>query len=192
MRFNVKTLSWVLAGLVVALGGAAGWLWYQNGQLQTTVSDQAGQISTLRSDVALLSASPTPTPSPSPTPVSKGTITGSVAYPAGQAPAQSVCAAKTTDAKAINCVDQGGSASGSLVYSLPVDPGTYYVYASLKAPQGDFKTTYKAYYNQYVACQAAGNCAPGLHNKYVPVTVAVGQTVKDINPTDWYALGVGQ
>jgi hypothetical protein len=141
-----------------------------------------------------LAATPKPTPSATPalsaTPSAKGTISGVVGYPAGTAPAQSICAIRTTDTSAKYCLDH--PAGGSLSYSLNVPPGTYYVYATLKAPQGDFSTDYRAYYNKFVACQAGNTCASGLHTQYVAVTVAAGSTATGINPTDWYALGLGQ
>lgn len=138
------------------------------------------------------SASPTPKTSASatPTPAPKGTISGSVGFPASTAPAQVVCAVSTIDATTKVCADH--AAGNNLAYSLSVPPGSYYVYASLKQPQGDYTTSYKAYYNEYVACQQSGNCAAGLHNKYLAVTVTAGQTANGIDPTDWYALGLGQ
>lgn len=140
------------------------------------------------------SATPSTQPSasavPSTTPATKGTITGNVGFPASTTPAEVVCAIGTTDATVKICVDH--PAGTDLAYSLSVSPGSYYVYASLKQPQGDFTTSYKAYYNEYVACQQTGNCAAGLHNHYVAVTVAAGQVASGIDPTDWYALGLGQ
>jgi hypothetical protein len=143
---------------------------------------------------ATQSPSPTPALTPSPTATATplpGQIYGSVGFPAGTAPAQTVCAVSVSDSANTHCIDH--PAGNSLGYTLSVPAGTYYVYASLKAPQGDFTTSYKAYYNEYVTCfNSTQGCAPGLHNKYVPVTIASGGSVSGINPTDWYALGVGQ
>jgi hypothetical protein len=144
-----------------------------------------------------LTIEPTPTPSatvqasasPSATPTTKGIISGNIGYPAGSSPAQTVCAVGVSSGVKY-CADQPGG--NTLAYSLSVPAGTYYVYASLKTAQGDFTTSYKAYYNQYVKCQTEGNCAPGLHTQYVPVTVKAGGTVTGVDPTDWYALTVGQ
>ncbi len=190
----------VMIGSVVAiavLAGLAGWLWWQNSQLTQQNQDQAAQLADLKSQVGLLTASPSPTPAPSPsalpsispTPLASGTITGTIGYPAGTAPAQTICAIKSTDATATPiCVKNGGSAAGSLAYSLSVPAGTYYVYASLQAPAGSFTTDYKAYYNKYVTCGNAASCPAADHKAYLPVTIKGIQTVKDINPTDWYAL----
>lgn len=193
-KFNLK--RWLgITGLVVLVGGL-GWLGYTAYQQNQTIADQTTQLTDLKSQVALLQASPVPSPSPSalpsisPTPLASGTITGTIAYPAGTAPAQTICAVKSTDAAATPiCVKHGGSAAGSLAYSLSVPAGTYYVYASLQAPAGSFTTDYKAYYNKYVTCGNAASCPAADHKAYLPVTIKGIQTVKDINPTDWYATG---
>ena len=136
-----------------------------------------------------LKSSPAASASPSAT-TAKGTISGNVGFPAGTAPAQSVCAVSSTDATAKYCIDH--PAGNALGYQLAVPAGSYTVYASLKAPQGDYKTTYKAYYDKFVTCGAASNCAMGLHGQNEVVTVAAGGTVTGVDPTDWYALGITQ
>jgi hypothetical protein len=137
-----------------------------------------------------VSSTPRLSTSPTPTPPTTGDIAGTLSYPGEEIPAMTVCAVSTTDASKNYCVDHKPGTAATFTLSAP--RGTYYVYASLKVPQGDFTTSYKAYYNKHVTCQAAGNCAPGLHTQYVPVTVTDGMTIDSINPTDWYALGVGQ
>lgn len=152
---------------------------------------QAGELDRANAQVAALGKTPTATPGAStPAPAAKGTISGSVGFPAGTAPAQSVCAVSTIDAAAKFCVDH--AAGNALGYQLAVPAGSYTVYASLKAPQGDYKTSYKAYYDKYVTCGAKSDCAMGLHGQNEVVTVAVGGTVTGVDPTDWYALGITQ
>jgi hypothetical protein len=130
----------------------------------------------------LYGASPSPSPSAAP----RGTISGNVGYPAGTAPAQTVCAVSAADASAKVCGDFAGG--NALAYTLSVPAGTYYVYASLKIAQGDFATSYQAYYDKYVICGELSSCSAALHSQYIPVTVKAGQLVTGIDPTDWYAL----
>jgi hypothetical protein len=132
----------------------------------------------------LASITPTATPTPN------GTITGTIGYPADTAPAQTVCAASTADSSQKVCTDVAGGSV--LAYTLSVPAGAYNVYASLKTQQGDVTTSYKAYYDKFVTCQTANNCAAGLHGPNLPITVVVGQTVPSVDPTDWSGQGLGQ
>jgi hypothetical protein len=179
-RSNVSQLLAAAALTLLVLSNLA-WLVAYSSLSQRTVGVTSSPSVTTKPSASI---------SPTPTPVTKGTINGSVGYPAGTAPAQVVCAVSTTDASVKYCADH--AAGNALAYSLSVPAGTYYVYASLKAAQGDFTTSYKAYYDKFVTCGGAGNCAMGLHGQYEPVTVAAGGTVANVNPTDWYALGLGQ
>jgi len=137
---------------------------------------------------ARASASPLPTPTPS----GQATISGTLTAPTDgdKVPPQLVCAVNTTDDSQKVCASQPGGSKTT--YSLKVAPGSYYVYASLATADGDITTSYRAYYNEFVTCQRVNNCAAGLHNHYVAVTVSPGQTASDIDPTDWSALGLGQ
>jgi len=159
--------------------------WYVAYQSQT------GELDRVNAQVATGARMPTPTAgAATPTPAAKGTISGNVGYPAGTAPAQTVCAVSTIDTATKYCVDH--AAGNALGYQLTVPAGSYTVYASLKAPQGDYKTSYKAYYNKYVTCGAKTDCAMGLHGQNEVVVVAAGGTVTGVDPTDWYALGITQ
>lgn len=168
----------VLALIVTNVG------WY------VAYNSQADKLDSANARVATLTRSVSPTPAATPAPAAKGTISGSVGFPAGTAPAQSVCAVSTIDASAKYCVDH--AAGNALGYQLAVPAGSYTVYASLKATQGDYKPTYKAYYNKYVTCGAKAECATGLHGQNEVVTVAAGGTVSGVDPTDWYAVGITQ
>ena len=155
----------------------------------------------------LKSATPTPLPSlpaaaattapatPQPGSNKTGTISGRTGYPSEGSPAQIICAERTSNPDVRYCIQQAGSTAAngqSLSYSFDVPVGTYYVYATLAGSQGDMPTTYRAYFNQFVQCQAnpatAKPCADSLHTKYLPVTVTAGTEISDIEPTDWYAL----
>jgi hypothetical protein len=165
--------SFVVVGLLLALiASNVGWyILYQN---------QAAQPK------AKVTASPSPAATASDLPLKQGIIKGSIGYPSEHAPAQTICAVSTTNAADVTCVEHAGG--NSLSYSLAVAPGTYYVYASLKAAQGEVTPNYKAYYNKFVTCGLAASCAAATHTQYVSVVVAEGATVTGINPTDWYAL----
>lgn len=131
------------------------------------------------------SSTPRPSASPSPTPPTTGSITGLLSYPGEEVPAMTVCAIGAADASQKYCVDHKPGTATS--YKLSAPSGTYYVYASLKAQQGDFTTAYKAYYDTYVTCGMTASCPASGHTQYVPVSVTVGMTSDAVNPGDWYA-----
>ena len=176
---------WVYVVLAVAILFAA-YFWWENQQLMKDVLSESKVV------VVVKSSTPSVTPTPSQIQTTS-VITGSVGYPSSTAPVQTVCAVSTANPASRTCIDYPGSvAAGSLTYSMVINPGTYYVYASLKSPQGDFTTSYKAYYNKFVTCNKSGNCAAGLHGQNVAVVVGPGVTVGGVDPTDWYALGLSQ
>ena len=135
---------------------------------------------------AVASGSPAPSASPTPTAPAEtqGDISGNVGFPAGSAPAQTVCAVSTADASKKYCTDFAGG--NSLAYEFTVPAGKYYVYASLKAGQGNFTPAYKAYYDKFVTCGGGSSCPASGHTDYLPVAVTAGLTTNDVNPTDWY------
>jgi len=129
-------------------------------------------------------ASPVPKPSTTPpaaAPV-QATISGKLAYPSSSNPAQKVCAVDTTTKKE-TCVE---TQSGDNTYELKVEPGSYYVYASLLQKQGDVTPAYKAYDDQYSVCGNAASCPASGHTEYVTITVTAGETKSGVDPTDWY------
>ena len=181
-RFRLG-MAKVVGGIVALALIVSNVAWY------VAYHSQAGELDRANAKVASLGKTPSAA-TPTPTPAAKGTISGNVGFPAGTAPAQTVCAVSNIDASAKFCVDH--AAGNALGYQLAVPAGSYTVYASLKAAQGDFKTTYKAYYNKFVTCGAKSDCAMGLHGQNEAVTVAAGGTVTGVDPTDWYALGITQ
>ena len=179
MRFGfVKILGFVLF-LALVISNAAWYVAYQSVNNRLDVANAT--LGTHNSP------SPSATASPSP---AKGTIAGNVGFPAGTAPAQTICAVSNMDATLKFCVDHPGG--NSLAYQLAVPAGSYTVYSSLKASQGDYKTTYKAYYDKFVTCGSSSNCAMGLHGQNEVVTVVAGGTVSAVDPNDWYRLGITQ
>jgi hypothetical protein len=179
-NLNPRVATWVaLAAVGLLIVTNIIWLF-----LYSSLAQRAVTTTSLPSPA--VSKSGTPTPSTSASPAAMGTISGAIAFPAGTAPAQMVCAQSLNDANAKYCADQPGG--NSLGYSMKVPVGSYYVYASLKTTQGDFTPVYKAYYNRYVTCQSTGGtCSSALHSEYIAVKVVSGGTATNINPTDWYA-----
>lgn len=183
-RLGIAKLIGVIVVLALIVTNVA---WY------VAYHAQSDQLDSANAKVAALAKTPTPSPSvATPTPATKGIISGKVGYPSESAPPQMICALSTTNASAKFCADHPGGNGSALTYQLSVPAGSYTVYASLKAPMGDFKTTYKAYYDKFVTCGTKSDCAMGLHSQNEVVTVAAGGTVTGVDPTDWYALGITQ
>jgi len=66
----------------------------------------------------------------------------------------------------------------SLIYTLKVDTGQYYIYATEPdAPD------YRVYYSEWVKCGASANC---LSHKILIIKVGPNQTIKNVDMTDWY------
>lgn len=113
----------------------------------------------------------------------KGTITGTLGYPSSGNPAQKVCAVSLADNPSITCVT---TQAGQNTYTLELAEGNYNIYASLVTAQGDFSTSYKAYYDAFSKCGKNVNCPASGHTQYINVAVKAGQRVSDVDPQDWY------
>lgn len=111
-----------------------------------------------------------------------GTITGMLSYPSEFIPPQRVVAFDVTDPMRYYSVEvlEGGT------YSVDVPAGTYVVLSYLIDPieLGVDPGLYAAY-SKFVECGLSVDCEDhGL----LPVTVAAGEVLTDINPGDWYLL----
>ncbi len=117
--------------------------------------------------------------------VGKGVITGSVSYPSEVLPAQRICAENIKNSQSKYCVK---TEDGQSVYQLEVPVGEYYVYSGLlKEVAGDIKTSYRAYYNEFVLCGLDIKCNDKTHHgAFIKVTVKPNGTSENINPQDWY------
>lgn len=102
-----------------------------------------------------------------------GTIQGTLSYPSEGIPDNMQVCAETLHQAQIKCVQGQNS-----VYSLEVDPGTYFVYAYLPD-----NPTLKAYYSEFVTCGLMAECPS---HAPIEVIVAAGDNILDIDPADWY------
>lgn len=116
-----------------------------------------------------------------------GVITGALSYPSDfDFPRMIVCA-EAVDSKRIHCTDKRvtNRRSRKITYKLSVPAGSYYVFATLvngEDPAEDYQG-YKAYYSEFVICGLSVGCPS---HAPVKVTVRAGQTLRGIDPGDWY------
>jgi len=109
-------------------------------------------------------------------------IEGSLGYPSEFIPPLEICA-ESLDGPNEHCTYEhleGAQYTYGEGYKIEVPAGEYQVYAKLLNPDDD----YKAYYSDFVTCGLDIECPS--HNP-IAVTVEAGETVKNIDPIDWYA-----
>lgn len=147
-----------------------------------------------------LTSTPSPTAtaaSPSPaatattvasTPSASGSITGEIAYPSNFIPPLTVYAISTTDQRVFFSVETPryplptGATPAKPTYTISgVAPGTYYVlaYRNDDVPNKERPGVY----SRYVVCGGTAACTD---HSLVPMTVRAGETVREIDVTDWY------
>lgn len=121
---------------------------------------------------------PTATPKPTATPIPTGSITGHLGYPSEFIPPLAIYAISTTSTGTHFHVD---TAHNQTTYTIKgVKPGTYHVIAYLKPDQ----PALRGGYSQFVLCGLAASCPS---HALVNVVVHPGETVKNVDPTDFYA-----
>jgi hypothetical protein len=153
---------------------------------------RAGAPSPISSDTpapTVAAATTTPATTSVPTtagtaqPASTGTISGIFAYPAEGNPAVTIYAVSTTDRSVFFSVAIPRSTPGSTTkppYSITgVRPGTYYLIAYT-----DGSDAAGGAYTEFVKCGLNASCSD---HTLIGVTVGAGQTVRDIDVSDWYA-----
>ncbi len=110
-----------------------------------------------------------------------GTITGSLRYPSDSdgVPAMLIYAVNTADSDIFYTTRTD---NGDTTFTIPdVEPGDYYVVAYL-ADVPD--TGLAGGYSQMVPCGLTVECTD---HSLIPVTVAAGETVEEVQVHDWYA-----
>lgn len=108
----------------------------------------------------------------------KGYFEGSLSYPSEGIPAEMMVCADNIELAETFCTYSRINNSKYMYgvgYKLPVKPGTYNVYAWYNGITG--------IYSKYVTCGMSANCSD---HTSIPVDISSGQTVKDIDPADWY------
>lgn len=119
-------------------------------------------------------------------PGGSGTINGQVMSAAtGSSPAALVCAMPVDEAAAEAgaveaCINLD---SGVGTFKLPVSAGTYYVLAKLMEPAGVLPAGVTEYFSEYVTCKRdpAVTCSQNLHQRKLPIPVANGAVLSDID-----------
>ncbi len=143
-----------------------------------TVAEKAATVQALQTEMgAVTEEAPTATEEPAP---ATGTLSGQVTYPSEFIPPERVVAFDVTDPMVYFSVEvpSGGT------YTLEVPVGTYVVLAYVIDPAALGATPgLSAAYSKAVPCGLSVDCTDhGL----LPVSVAAGETVSGIDPTDWY------
>lgn len=103
-----------------------------------------------------------------------GSIEGEVNYPGEQIPNDlKVCAENVATGETICVLIK----STDKRYNIQVPPGSYYIYSETD------EIDIRAYYTEFVKCGLKISCPS--HQK-IKVEVKSGETIKNINPQDWY------
>jgi hypothetical protein len=118
-----------------------------------------------------------------------GVIEGSLSYPGEYIPDDMTISAENLATKEIYSTHQHLMAKKyqyKVGFKLAVPPGDYHVYAYLPDPGrhgAEYAKDYRAYYSEFVKCGMSVNC-----KSHAPITVKVksGETVRGIDPQDWY------
>ena len=120
-------------------------------------------------------------PTASSQPATAGAISGLAGYPAEGHPGLTVYAISTTDKTVWFSVDiPRGTDPAKPSYTISgVRPGTYNLFA---AAEGNERTG--GAYTEYVKCGMNASCSD---HTLIDVTVRAGETVRDIEVSDWYA-----
>jgi len=145
----------------------------------------ATATATATSTVAAATTTPAATTVPSTgaaQPAAPGAISGLVGYPSDGHPAMTIYAVSTTDRSVFFSVNVArGIEPAKPPYSISgIRPGTYNLFAYLDGNDGPANGAY----TEYVKCGLNASCAD---HTPINVTVRAGETVRDIEVSDFYA-----
>ena len=118
-----------------------------------------------------------------------GVIEGSLSYPSEFIPDDMTISAENLATQKIYSTNKHLKANKyqyKVGYKLTVPPGDYHVYACLPDPGkygAGYSKDYRAYYSEFVKCGMTENCP-----SHAPILIRVksGETVRGIDPMDWY------
>ena len=114
-------------------------------------------------------------------PANAGAISGLFGYPAESNPAVTIYAVSTADRGVFFSVAVPRGTAPKPAYTITgVRPGTYYLLAYTDGNDGPAGGAY----TEYVKCGLKASCSD---HTLIGVTVGAGQTVRDIEVSDWYA-----
>ena len=116
------------------------------------------------------------------TQIQTGSIMGSLSYPSEFMPQLETCAVniQTQESYCTYQMIQGPNYKYGYGYQIQAPPGSYQVYSKIN----DEYEPYKAFYSKYITCGGEYTCTD-----HTPITIQVtaGETIRDIDPGDWYA-----
>ena len=119
-----------------------------------------------------------PAPAPAASTGTHGYISGNLGFPGEFIPPDLMVNAVNMQTNQVSSTTDKDKYDQSKKYILKVLAGKYQVYAATKEVPN-----YKAYYTQYVRCGLQVGCTS---HAVITITVAGGDTVKNIDPQDWY------
>jgi hypothetical protein len=170
MKFFISAV--LLAGMATACAPRA-----------DSPSSTATSTTTAAPTVAAATTTPSrPTAAPSTAqPTSTGAITGMAGYPAEGHPGLTIYAISTSDRSVYFSVDIPRSTVPTTAppYTITgVRPGTYHLFSYA---EGNDRAG--GAYTEYVKCGLRASCSD---HSLIDVAVRAGETVRDIDVTDWY------
>jgi hypothetical protein len=118
-----------------------------------------------------------------------GTIEGSLSYPSEFIPPDMTICAENLSTHKRYCTNKhikGAKYTYKVGYKLALPPGDYHVFAFLPDPArygAGYPKDYRAYYSEFVKCGQRADC---VSHEPVPVKVRSGESLKGIDPQDWY------
>lgn len=107
-----------------------------------------------------------------------GFIEGELSYPSDGIPSDMKVCADNLDTGIQTCTSKHLRRGRRTHYRLAVPAGRYHVWSSTREAPGR-----RAYYNDFVVCGTKASCPS--HRK-IEVAVRAGQTIRKIDPGDWY------
>ncbi len=109
-------------------------------------------------------------------------IMGSLSYPSEYMPNLETCAVniQTNESYCTYQMIQDPNFTYGYGYQIDASTGSYQVYTKVN----DEYEPYRSYYSKFITCGGEYTCTD---HTPITITVKAGETVRDIDPGDWYA-----